>query len=258
MLAVISPAKKLATDSQLPPELTMSQPQYLNDAAKLAAIMADKSPADLSRLMSISDKLSQLNAARYQAWQAAVDQNTQPAVMMFQGDVYQGLDAESLTIEQLNYTQQHLCILSGLYGLLRPFDAIYPYRLEMGAKLTNSKGSNLYQFWSETLTSAINQLVEQQTQPTLIHLASNEYFSVINRSALTVRVIQPIFKDYKNGTWKIISFFAKRARGLMARYMALQNLNHPEQLKDFNLGGYSYNASMSTVDNWVFTRASTL
>lgn len=254
MLTLISPAKKLSSEGQLAGNLQTSSPHFLHQASELVQILQSKSPAEFCQLMPVSDKLAQLNVARYQQWKAQIDGNTIPAIMMFQGDVYQGLDASSLTEEQLNYSQKNLRILSGLYGLLRPFDAIYPYRLEMGTSLHNKHGKNLYAFWSDQLTSYLSQHLQDNKQSSLIHLASVEYASAIDFKKLSARVIQPVFKDYKNGTYKIISFFAKKARGAMARYMAVNAVTEAEALLDFNCNGYSYNKSMSTTDSWVFTR----
>ena len=254
MLTLISPAKKLNVEGQLPGNIKPSSPQFLQQASELAEIMQKKTPDELCKLMRISDKIAQLNVARYQQWQAKLTGDSIPAIMIFQGDVYQGLDASSLTEAQLNYCQNNLRIISGLYGLLRPFDAIYPYRLEMGSSLQNKHGKNLYAFWSNTITTHLTQHLEKTQQSTVVNLASVEYASAINMKQLPARVIQPVFKDYKNGAYKTISFFAKKARGLMARYMAINEVNKAEELMNFNLNGYGYNKSMSTADNLVFTR----
>ncbi|RDB44911.1 peroxide stress protein YaaA [Halomonas sp. DQ26W] len=254
MLSVISPAKTLDFES---PATTSrySQPDFLDRSRELIEILHDYSPQQLSELMGISDKLAGLNAARFAEWQTPfTPSNAKPAGQAFQGDVYVGLEADSFSDEDNAFAQGHLRILSGLYGLLRPLDLIQPYRLEMGTRLPNSAGTDLYAFWRETLPPALEQAVKESGTPVLVNLASNEYFKAINAKRLEARVITPVFKDEKNDTYKIISFYAKKARGLMAAWMIRQRLDNPEGLKDFNVAGYGFNASLSEGDTLVFTR----
>lgn len=254
MLSVISPAKTL--DFETPPTTaTYTQPAYLEQSAELIEILRDYSPQRLSELMGISDKLAGLNAARFAEWAPQFSpENAKPAAQAFQGDVYHGLDAPSFSEQDNQEAQQRLRILSGLYGLLRPLDLIQPYRLEMGTKLANSAGKDLYAFWRDRLTQDISQAVEESGSPVLVNLASNEYFKVIDAKRLTCRVITPVFKDEKNGQFKIISFYAKKARGLMAAWMIRQRVDYPEDLKRFDANGYRFNNSLSDGDTWVFTR----
>lgn len=255
MLSVISPAKTL--DFETPATTAMhSQPDHLDRSQELIGILQDYSPQRLSDLMGISDKLAGLNAARFAEWQTPFTQeNAKPAALAFQGDVYIGLEADTFSDEDNAFAQEHLRILSGLYGLLRPLDLIQPYRLEMGTKLETPAGKDLYAFWKQVLTDEIDRAVAGSGSPVLVNLASNEYFKAIDARALESRVITPVFKDEKNGRLKIISFYAKKARGLMAAWMIRQRLDDPEDLKNFNVAGYAYNAAMSEGDTLVFTRA---
>lgn len=254
MLSVISPAKTLDFETS-PTTATYTQPEYLEQSAELIEILRDYSPQRLSELMGISDKLAGLNAARFAEWAPPFSpENAKPAVQAFQGDVYMGLDAPSFSERDNQEAQQRLRILSGLYGLLRPLDLIQPYRLEMGTKLANPAGKDLYAFWRERLTRDLSQAVEQSGSPVLVNLASNEYFKAIDAKRLTCRVITPVFKDEKNGQFKIISFYSKKARGLMATWMIRQRVDAPEDLKHFDVGGYRFNNSLSDGDTWVFTR----
>ncbi|MCT8468189.1 peroxide stress protein YaaA [Chromohalobacter canadensis] len=254
MLSVISPAKTL--DFETPPTTaTYTQPEYLEQSAELIEILRDYSPQRLSELMGISDKLAGLNAARYAEWAPPFSpENAKPAAQAFQGDVYLGLDAPSFSEQDNQEAQNRLRILSGLYGLLRPLDLIQPYRLEMGTKLANPAGKDLYAFWRERLTKDLSRAVEESGSPVLVNLASNEYFKAIDGKGLTCRVITPVFKDEKNGQFKIISFYAKKARGLMAAWMIRQRVDDPEDLKRFDVGGYRFNSGLSDGDTWVFTR----
>ncbi|MCE9681462.1 peroxide stress protein YaaA [Halomonas alkalisoli] len=254
MLSVISPAKTLDFES---PATTSrySQPDFLDRSRELIEILHDYSPRRLSELMGISDKLAGLNAARFADWQTPfTPNNAKPAAQAFQGDVYVGLEADTFSDDDNAFAQQHLRILSGLYGLLRPLDLIQPYRLEMGTRLPNHAGKDLYAFWRETLTPALDRAVAESGTPVLVNLASNEYFKAIDAKRLDARVITPVFKDEKNGSYKIISFYAKKARGLMAAWMIRQRLEEPDGLKDFDVAGYGFNAAMSEGDTWVFTR----
>ncbi|MFY0989288.1 peroxide stress protein YaaA [Halomonas sp. C05BenzN] len=255
MLSVISPAKTL--DFETPATTALhSQPDFLDRSHELIEILRGYSPQRLSELMGISDKLAGLNAARFADWQTPfTPDNAKPAAQAFQGDVYVGLEADTFSDEDNVFAQEHLRILSGLYGLLRPLDLIQPYRLEMGTRLENPAGRDLYAFWRETLTAELDRAVAASGSPVLVNLASNEYFKAIDARALESRVITPVFKDEKNGKLKIISFYAKKARGLMAAWMIRQRLDDPEGLKAFDVAGYRYNAAMSEGDTLVFTRA---
>jgi uncharacterized protein len=254
MLVVISPAKTLDYETPATTQ-THSFPAYLNDSSELITQLRQLTPPEVSGLMSISAKLGDLNFGRYLNWQPEfTPHNAKQSVLAFKGDVYTGLDAESLSEEQLQWAQNHLRILSGLYGLLRPLDLMQPYRLEMGTKLVNSRGKNLYEFWGEKITDGLNQELKEGKNQALINLASNEYFKSVKPKSLNAEVITPVFKDWKNDKYKIISFYAKKARGLMSRYIIENNIEDPEQLKQFDVAGYSYNPAMSSAREWVFTR----
>lgn len=254
MLMVLSPAKTL--DYTTPPHTTRhTQPDFLADSQQLIQVLREKSPADIAKLMDISDALATLNVGRYHDWHPDfTPANAKQAVLAFLGDVYEGLDAASLNEDQLDYLQSHLRILSGLYGLLRPLDLMQPYRLEMGTKLANPRGTNLYAFWGERITDALNTLLDESDNPVLVNLASDEYFKSVKPAKLHGRLITPVFQDYKNGQYKIISFYAKQARGLMARWAALHKVDVPEALQDFNLAGYHFDSSESDTRRWVFRR----
>ena len=252
MIIVISPAKSL--DFETPTEhLPSTRPDYIAESTELIDQLRVLGSADIAGLMSISDKLADLNYQRYQDWQPKFTvSNSKQALLAFTGDVYQGIDAGSMKEDDLQYAQQHLRILSGLYGLLKPLDLMQPYRLEMGTGFTNTKGKNLYEFWGSQLTEALNRLLE--TEQVLVNLASNEYFKAVKAKQITGEIITPQFKDYKNGKYKIISFFAKRARGAMARFIIQNQLDQPEQLKAFDWQGYGFDADMSAGNEWVFSR----
>jgi cytoplasmic iron level regulating protein YaaA (DUF328/UPF0246 family) len=252
MKIVISPAKSLDFETQAPIS-KFTQGIFLNEADKLSTVLKKKSPKKLSELMSISEKLGELNWQRNQDWQLPFTlENAKQAVFAFKGDVYIGLDAYTLSEDKIEQLQQKLRILSGQYGLLKPLDLMQPYRLEMGTKLKVGNKENLYQFWDESVTSALNnELVENEV---FVNLASNEYFKVIKPKLLKVPVITPVFKDYKNGKLKIISFFAKKARGLMVRYIIDNNIENVEDLKGFNYEGYAFDQNLSNANELVFTR----
>lgn len=254
MLLVISPAKNL--DYQTPTSSDQfSQPEHLEQAEALIEQLRQLSVQDVAELMKLSDKLSALNVARYESWQQPfTPDNAKQAVLAFNGDVYSGLNAADFSSEDLHFTQQHLRILSGLYGVLKPLDLMQPYRLEMGTKLHNPRGKDLYAFWGNRVTETLNQALSTQDAPVLVNLASNEYFKSVKPKALQGRIITPVFKDWKNGQYKIISFFAKKARGLMCRYAIKNRISDAEQLKHFDLAGYQYDATLSSGDSWVFTR----
>lgn len=254
MLTVISPAKTLDYDTP-PVTSRFTLPQYLDDSQELIVQLRDLSPAQISELMHLSDKLAGLNAARFGSWTPDfTPANAKQALLAFKGDVYTGLDAESLKEDDFSYAQDHLRMLSGLYGLLRPLDLMQPYRLEMGTKLANARGKDLYAFWGTRISEWLNQALAEQGDDLLLNLASNEYFSAVKRSALNARVINTEFRDQKNGQYKIISFYAKKARGLMSRFVIQERINDPEQLKQFDVQGYYYSAEQSKADNLVFLR----
>ncbi len=254
MLLLLSPAKKLDYDSPLPTSLR-SDPLFVDEAKALIQVLKKKSPDEIASLMTLSDSLAQLNVQRYSEWSTKfTPKNSRPAVLAFNGDVYEGLDANSLSEKDLAWAQDHVAILSGLYGVLRPLDLMQPYRLEMGTKLVNPAGSNLYEYWKQTIAPYLNERLAKDKQPIVVNLASEEYFKSVDLKTLKARVIQCVFQDQKAGSWKVISFFAKRARGLMARYVIENRISSPEKLKGFNLDGYQYAESVSTEDKLVFRR----
>lgn len=257
MLMVISPAKTLDFESPLA-TARFTQPALLDDARKLIEVARDLTPAQIGSLMSISDKLADLNAGRFQNWQTPfTPDNARQAILAFKGDVYTGLAAETLKEEDFTFAQQHLRMLSGLYGLLRPLDLMQPYRLEMGTKLANPAGKDLYAFWGDRLTEALNAALAEQGDDVLINLASDEYFRAVKPTKLQGRIVKPVFLDEKNGKFKIISFYAKKARGLMSRYIIENRLTQPEQLKGFDTDGYFFAADESSERELVFKRRET-
>ena len=253
MLMLISPAKAL-DESPLTQKLAVTQASFLPQAQDLIQQLQPLTPADIGQLMHLSDALSELNFERFQSWQLPMGEAAKPALFLFKGDVYQGIEVETLPAEGLSYLQNHLAILSGLYGALKPLDLMLPYRLEMGTAFQNSKGKNLYAFWGNQVTNWVNQALSQSGSSVLVNLASSEYFKVVQPKAIKGQIITPIFKDWKNGQYKIISFYAKKARGLMARYAADQQIENVEDLKGFNYDGYAFNANLSSEKDWVFTR----
>jgi len=258
MLAILSPAKTLDFDSRQKC-MQFTQPKYVGQSQQLIQQLRQLTPAQIASLMGLSDALAQLNAARFAQWQLPFTlENARQAILAFKGDVYVGLAAETFTTKDLAFAQQHLRILSGLYGVLRPLDLIQPYRLEMGIGLTNKKGKNLYDFWGEQLTESVNQQLEETKAACLINLASNEYFKAIQAKKIARPIITPVFKDEKKGQFKVISFFAKKARGLMAAYLIKQRATEPEALKNFTETGYQFNKTLSTKTEWVFCRAESL
>jgi len=254
MLIVLSPAKSLDYDT--PPTTDLhTKPDFIARSAELIEVLKEKSPAQISTLMGISDQLAALNVERYASWSRKfTTKNSKQAVLAFNGDVYEGLNAASLSVKQLDYVQTHVRILSGLYGALRPLDLMQPYRLEMGTKLPNPRGKDLYAFWGEDVTKALNAELAQHKSKVLVNLASEEYFKVVKPNVLEAKVIAPVFEDWKGGKYKIISFYAKRARGLMARYAALKAINQAEKLKSFDLDGYAFDETVSSETSWVFRR----
>lgn len=254
MLFLLSPAKSLDFEPAAL-DVPYTQPLFVPQSAELIEILRQKSPQDIASLMSLSDTLSGLNVARYQAWRPKFTaQNAKQAVLAFNGDVYDGLDAKTLSADELAWTQDHVCILSGLYGVLRPLDYMQPYRLEMGTTLANARGKDLYQFWGTQISDYLNTRLAADKTPVIINLASQEYFKAVDKKTLKARVVDCVFEDFKGGKYKIISFYAKRARGLMARFAATQALSLPEQLKGFDLDGYAYQAASSSPERLVFRR----
>ena len=255
MLFLLSPAKSLDYDTPLPAGLPHTLPQFVPDSARLIEVLRAKAPQEIASLMSISDPLAALNVARYAAWKPRFTaRNARQAVMAFNGDVYEGLQARTLSPEDLDWAQQHLAILSGLYGVLRPLDWMQPYRLEMGTRLATDSGDTLYQFWGTRLSDYLNQRLAADTSPVVVNLASQEYAKAVDRKALKARVIDCVFEDYKGGQHKVISFLAKRARGLMARYAARHRIATPKKLQGFDLEGYAYAPAASQPDRLVFRR----
>jgi len=256
MLMVISPAKTL--DFETPPSTTrFTQPQYLDHSQELITQLRELTPAQIGELMHLSDKLSGLNAARFGSWNPAfTPENAKQALLAFKGDVYTGLQAETLSEKELSYAQDHMRMLSGLYGLLRPLDLMQPYRLEMGTKLANARGKDLYAFWGTRISEWLNEALAEQGDDLLLNLASTEYFSAVKRSALKARIIDTEFKDWKNGQYKIISFYAKKARGMMSRFVISEQINTPDALKQFDVNGYRYSSELSSDTKLVFLRDS--
>lgn len=249
MLVVVSPAKKL--DMSPAPGVTPTRPAFHAQAEDLASVARGLSVGDLKDLMKISEKLARLNADRFAEFGTM---EAKPAALAFAGDTYQGLEADSLDPEEMAWAQDHFRILSGLYGLLRPLDAIEPYRLEMGSRLKTAHGKTLYDYWGDTIATALNAQAAAIGSDTLVNCASQEYFGAVDRAALDLRVITPVFMEEKAGTPKVVSFYAKKARGAMARFIIQHRLTDPEALKDFDMGGYRYNGDMSDGDSFVFLR----
>ncbi len=254
MLTVISPAKTLDFESPVATE-DFSQPSQLTQSRKLIRRLRQLSAEDLRQLMSVSDNIAELNQQRFKRWKTPFKpDNARQAMFAFKGDVYIGLNAYSMDAADIDFAQQHLRILSGLYGLLRPLDLMQAYRLEMGTRLDTEQGSNLYQFWDMRITRALNQELRQANSNTLVNLASGEYFKAIKTKALKADIVTPAFREYRDGEFKFIQFFAKKARGLMARYIIDHKIDEAEGLKDFDYEGYRYDDSLSNAGDWVFTR----
>ena len=255
MLMVVSPAKSLDFSSTQVTD-KYSQPDFLDHSELLVEQLRELSPPDIQQMMKISADLANLNFGRFLNWQQPfTPDNARQALLAFTGDVYQGMEAQSFTDADFAFAQDHLRILSGLYGLLRPLDLIQPYRLEMGTAFANNRGKNLYQFWGDVITDAVQQTLHNDDN-VLVNLASNEYFKAINRKKLDARVITPVFRDLKNGRYKVISFYAKKARGMMAAFMIKNRITDPEKLKDFDGGGYYFCQAESSDKEWVFLRDS--
>lgn len=254
MFFVLSPAKNL-NEKDASPVKTYTQPDLLQESEILMRRLRELAPQQIAELMHVSDKIALLNTERNAAWHTPfTPDNAKQAVFMFNGDVYEGLAADTLQNGQIDYLQQHVRLLSGLYGVLRPLDLMQPYRLEMGTALSNPRGKNLYEFWGDTITELLNQTLQEAGSDVLVNLASQEYFKSVNTRKLKARLVTPVFKDEKNGKYKIISFYAKRARGLMVRYAAEHNITDPEMLKRFDYEGYAFNEAASTESEWVFMR----
>lgn len=253
MLVVLSPAKSLDYESPLATRKN-TQPQFIQDAQGLVEALKPISPQGLSELMSISDKLGVLNATRFMQWTPEFNtKNSRQALLAFNGDVYDGLNAKTLSDKDFEFAQKHIRILSGLYGILRPLDLMQPYRLEMGTKIANPKGKDLYAYWKGTIANALNQELPSRN-PVLVNLASDEYFKSVDLKQLKARVVHPVFQDGKSGKYKVISFFAKKARGMMARYIIDKRITQVEKLKAFDVAGYLFSPEVSTADTWVFRR----
>lgn len=254
MLALISPAKTLDYETALPTD-TYTQPRLLQQSQQLIDVCRKLSATEIASLMSVSEKIASLNVERFRDWNADFDfSNARQAMFAFKGDVYTGLDAYDLDDQEINFAQQHLRIFSGLYGLLRPLDLMMPYRLEMGTKLNNTRGHNLYEFWGDIITDQINQDLANIDAKVLVNLASDEYYKSVNEKKIQGEIIKPVFLDQKNGKYKVISFYAKKARGLMARYIIKNKLSQVEQLKAFNSDGYYFDAESSSDKELVFKR----
>ena len=255
MLFLLSPAKSLDYETPLG-EVPHTQPQFKAQSQALIEVLRTQSPQQIASLMDLSDALSALNVARYAAWsRRSTLRNARPAVLAFNGDVYEGLQARTLPVAALEWAQQHMAILSGLYGVLRPLDLLQPYRLEMGTRLATPQGSNLYQFWGSSIAQHLNQRLRADTSPVVVNLASQEYFKAVDRKTLKAPVVECVFEDYKGGAYKVISFHAKRARGLMARYAIEHRITTPEGLKHFDSEGYAHAPEVSGLDRLVFRRA---
>lgn len=257
MLYLLSPAKTLDYDTRVPAPIARkaTDPVFLPQAAALVDVLKRKTPAEVAALMDLSDPLAALNAGRYAAWQPqATAVNSKPAVLAFNGDVYEGLDARSLKTADLTWAQEHLVILSGLYGALRPLDRLQPYRLEMGTALATPYGKDLYSYWGDTVADYLNQRQADEASPVIVNLASQEYARAALRPTLSARVVDCVFEDWKGGQYKVISFFAKRARGLMARHAITHRIRTPRKLQSFDADGYGYDASASSPDRMVFRR----
>jgi uncharacterized protein len=250
MIVIISPAKSLDFKTD-PPFVTCDEPHFIKDADYLAGKLKKLKTSELQELMGISPKLAQLNAERFATWKTAAQKQ---AIYAYNGDVYDGLNASTLSMAEVEFAQNHLRIISGLYGILKPLDAIKPYRIDMGAHFTTPKGENLYKYWGDRITDHLMKSIKASENNVLINLASHEYFSVLNTKKLKTRIITPAFKDKSNGGYAMVSFFAKKARGMMSRFIIQNAITDYEMLLGFDEGGYHFNHGLSKGDNWVFTR----
>ncbi len=253
MIVLLSPAKTLDETPMQP--VFHSEPRMLKESKTLVGILKKKKSADLQKLMGVSEKIADLNVARFKSFSIPFStENAKPAVLAFKGDVYTGLKADEMNEEQLAFAQSHIRILSGLYGILRPMDLMQPYRLEMGTRLENKKGNNLYKFWGDDITRIINKDLKDAGGNTIINLASNEYFKSVKKSELEGELLTVNFKEKRNGVYKVISFNAKKARGIMARYIIHKGITDKKKLKAFKEDDYSFNKDLSTDSEWIFTR----
>ena len=254
MLAILSPAKSLDYESKLATK-KFSEPGFVEDSQQLIKRLREFTPDQLSSLMGISDNLAELNHRRYAEWQPEFTSCVaRPALLAFKGDVYIGLEGPTMSERDFTWAQKHIRILSGLHGILRPLDRIRPYRLEMGTQLPTQRGKNLYEFWGEQVTEALNAAIAEQGDNVLINLASDEYYGVLQPENIDARIIKVHFREWKNGQFKFLSFFAKKARGSMARYMVDNRVKTLKALRAFDYDGYTYNSDLSSADDWVFTR----
>jgi cytoplasmic iron level regulating protein YaaA (DUF328/UPF0246 family) len=254
MLIVVSPAKTLDYDTPAKTKV-FTQPDYLDKSQELIHHLRQLSSLDISELMKVSTKIADLNFDRYESWHKRfTEKNAKQAVLAFKGDVYTGLDAETFTAKDFTFAQQHLRILSGLYGQLRPLDLMQPYRLEMGTKLSTDHGKNLYAFWGSTITEGLNAQLKKIKADTLINLASNEYFKAVKPKELKAEIITPAFKEFKDGDYKMIGIYAKKARGMLSRYIIKHQLSDPQDIKAFDEEGYQFSKKLSQGNTWVFSR----
>ncbi len=254
MLIIVSPAKTLDYETPVKTKV-FTQPDYLDNSEELIGCLRELSSLDISELMKVSIKIADLNFDRYETWNKAFNEkNARQAVLAFKGDVYTGLDIKSFNSKDFSFAQKHLRILSGLYGLLRPLDLMQPYRLEMGTKLMTDQGKNLYEFWGSILTEGLNAQLKKNRSDYLINLASNEYFKAVKPKELNAQIITPVFKDYKDDKYKVIGIYAKKARGMLSRYIIKHRLTDPEDIKMFNEEGYTFDKSLSQGNLWAFSR----
>ena len=255
MIFLLSPAKSLDYETPAAQDVAHTLPQFVKQSAELIGLLKHKTPLQIAALMDLSDQLSALNVARYQAWSPKFTvKNSKQAILAFNGDVYDGLNAQTLNADDLAWAQMHIGMLSGLYGVLRPLDRMQPYRLEMGTRLANAHGSNLYKFWGTQIADHINMRLASDKTPVVVNLASQEYFKSVDRKALQARVVECVFEEYKGGKYKVISFTAKRARGMMARFAIEKRITTVKKLESFKTDGYAFDASASEPDRLVFRR----
>lgn len=251
---ILSPAKNLNEKTALPFDIPTQLPPFLEQSHTIMQSLVQLNFEELQSLMNVSEKIAKLNVERNRSWELPFDNRAKPAIYLFDGDAYKGLNAYELNKNEIEYISKHLSLLSGLYGLINPLDRILPYRLEMGTKLAVGNARDLYQFWGDMLTDKLTQILEQTQCDTLVNVASNEYFGAINPKKLKTRIVTPKFLDYKNGEYKMISFYAKRARGLMVRFCAVNNLKNINELKEFDMEGYFFDKTTSDDTTWVFKR----
>ena len=252
MKILISPSKTLSFDTEVNCEIK-SKSRLIEETKILHKILLEYSSEDLKSLMNVSDKIAELNYSRFKNWEDPISSdNSRQAVYAFKGDVYSGLDADSIKKDKFEYLQSSLRIISGYYGLLRPFDQILPYRLEMSTKLDNNKGKNLYKFWGDKITDILNS--DLDSKDVVVNLASEEYFKSINKHKINSKIITPVFKEFKNDSYKVIAIYAKKARGLMSRFLIERQSHNSDDIKLFNVGGYSYDSNLSSENEFIFTR----